>query len=291
MITLGLDVGASSSKWVLSNGGEVVARGLGAPFRGHLNSEADVELARQALAGIRAEFDRVPEAVHAGVTGLTSGTPQAEILRVLIAEVLGASRATVESDLDLAYRAHFQPSEGVLVYAGTGAIGYHVGADGRVLRAGGRGFLIGDDGGGFAIGRAALRVVTGGFDAGRVPSGLLSDAVLEMIGGQSWEAVRAYVYGGGAGAVAALVPAVGQAAERGDLEAQAILQQAGRDLAHLAATLFGATSPLPLVATGNALKVSPLIFEAMRGALPADIAVRLVHLDHAEAAARLAQMS
>lgn len=289
MITLGLDVGASSSKWALLDGGEVLARGRGAPFRGHLNSEADVEAARQALAGIRTELGRVPEAVHAGVTGLTSSSTQAETLRALIAEMIGAARVTVESDLDLAYRAHFQPGEGVLVYAGTGAIGHHVGADGRVLRAGGRGFLIGDDGGGFAIGRAALRVVTGGFDAGRAPSGLLSDAVLEVIGGRSWEAVRAYIYGGGAGTVAALAPAVGQAAERGDLEAQAILQQAGRDLAHLAATLLGATGPLPVVATGNALKVSPLIFDAMRGALPADIAVRMVHLDHAEAAARLAQ--
>lgn len=47
-------------------------------------------------------------------------------------------------------------SPGVVLVAGTGSIAVGEGADGKVARAGGFGYLVGDEGGGFAIGRQGL---------------------------------------------------------------------------------------------------------------------------------------
>jgi hypothetical protein len=59
--------------------------------------------------------------------------------------------------MEIAYRASFAPGEGYLVYAGTGSIGAFIDADGQFHRAGGRGVVLDDGGGGFWIAREALR--------------------------------------------------------------------------------------------------------------------------------------
>src|SRR6478609_1672976 len=51
----------------------------------------------------------------------------------------------------------------------------------RATRAGGWGYLLGDEGGGFWIGRAALSAVVRQFD-GRGPSTLLTEMVLDQMG-------------------------------------------------------------------------------------------------------------
>ena len=61
----------------------------------------------------------------------------------------------VHDDAEIALRAAVPHGDGVVLIAGTGSIAYaRVGEE--VHRAGGYGYLLGDDGSGFAIGRAAL---------------------------------------------------------------------------------------------------------------------------------------
>ena len=47
---------------------------------------------------------------------------------------------------------------GVALIAGTGSVAFGRAADGRTIRCGGWGYLLGDEGSGYAIGRAALRL-------------------------------------------------------------------------------------------------------------------------------------
>ena len=59
----------------------------------------------------------------------------------------------------IAYLSYFALGEGILVYSGTGSIGYYLSEDKDVIRVGGRGNLIDDGGSGFWIAREALKAV------------------------------------------------------------------------------------------------------------------------------------
>lgn len=284
-LALGLDAGGSGTGWALLRGGEVVARGQVLPLTAALLAGGE---GQAVLAQLRRTLPGTPTAVHAGVPGLHSGSAAADSVREELARVLGLppGRVTVEGDLDLAYRAHLAPGEGILLYAGTGSIAYHVAPGGAVIRAGGRGYRLGDDGGGFSLGRAALRWLTDALDAGEVPASPLAAEIAAVTGGLDWQALRAFAYGGpGAAAIASLAPAVGRAAEAGDPVAVELLEGAAASLADLARRVQARVGPLPVRATGGALRVSPLLPAALARHLPG---VTVAWLDHAEAAARVA---
>lgn len=290
---LGLDCGGSSSKWcVLDEAGLLLAEGRAAPLGGLDLLEGRRETALGTLGEIAGQARAWGVGgAWAGVTGLSAGSAEAAELARALADGLGLppARVRVESDLDLAYRAHLAPGEGVLVYAGTGAIAYHLTAAGEVLRAGGHGPLLGDEGGGFFLGRAALRALLAHAErSGQAASGPLAAAVFGRVGGADWPAIRRYAYGGGRSAVAALAPLVGEAARAGDPLALAILDAAGDALAELARALLDRLGgPLPVVLAGGALRVHERLVARCRAALPG---VQVTHHEapHEQAAARLA---
>lgn len=286
---LGIDGGASSSKWVVLDAqGTVVAQGRAAPVIGHLFSDEMRAKVFAALDQLLAEVKpHAPAAVVAGITGLDAGTREAQHMSGHIQQALSLSekRVLVFNDMDLAYRANFAPGAGIVVYAGTGSVAYSIAPDGSVYRAGGHGFLIGDEGAGFWIGRTALRHLMrwhdSGLDTAIYP---LAQHLYQTIGGRDWPRIREYVYGGGRQAVAALAPAVGRAAEDGDETATQILLQAGRELADLALTLRHRLGPLSVVLCGGALHVSPLIEQGARELLE----LTVQYTSSAETAARMA---
>ncbi|MFC4424997.1 N-acetylglucosamine kinase [Deinococcus navajonensis] len=284
-LLLGLDAGGTGTGWALLRGAQAVASGTAPAFTAML---AGSPAGAESLAALARALPGQPDAVQAGVPGVTAGSDLARALEATLAEALGvpAGRVNVENDLDLAYRAHLAPGAGVLLYAGTGSIAYHVTANGEALRTGGYGYRIGDDGGGFSLGRAALRHLTRQLDLGEVPDAPLAREVAAITGGLDWDTLRAFVYGTpGAGATAQLAPAVGRAADAGDPDAMRLLEEAAAQLAELAMRLRARVGPLPVTATGGALRASSLFPGALSRALPG---VSVQQRSHAEAAARYA---
>lgn len=68
-----------------------------------------------------------------------------------------SSQVSVVPDFEIAYAAAFGAGPGVLLVASTGSIAFARGAGGGSRRAGGLGPLLGDEGSGFWLGRAASR--------------------------------------------------------------------------------------------------------------------------------------
>ncbi|ACO47680.1 BadF/BadG/BcrA/BcrD ATPase family protein [Deinococcus deserti] len=284
-LLLGVDAGGTATGWALVRGSQVVATGTSPAFTALLLGTPAGAESLQALA---TALPGRPDAVQAGIPGVTAHTDAARHLQAALAEVLNvpAGQVDVEGDLDLAYRAHLAPGTGILLYAGTGSIAYHVAANGETVRAGGRGYRLGDDGGGFSLGRAAMRHLTTQLDLGQMPDSLLAREVAAVTGGLDWETLRSFAYGSpGAAALARLAPAVGRAADAGDPDATHILEDAASSLAELAVRLRTQVGPLPVTATGGALRVSPLFPAALTRALPG---VNVQQRNHAEAAARYA---
>ena len=287
MNALGIDAGGSSTKWaVVDAAGQWLAAGRVAPLGGHLYSADSRWRALDVLEMLRSNVaQHAPRVALAGATGLTKGSEQAVWLEGAITEVFNLERCAVVGDMDLAYRAHYGAGEGIVLYAGTGSIAYHLTETLEVKRAGGRGYLIDDAGGGYWIGQQALRFIVRQIDAGLPTNDPLSSAVLAQIGSSDWDQIRAYVYAGERSAVSSLAPLVGLAAQQGSAEARHILETAGRELADLAQRLKAQVGELPVTTVGGAWLVSPLIADAARAS---GLAFTPSSVDMALAAAHLA---
>jgi glucosamine kinase len=287
VFALGLDAGGSSLKIAITDEhGQIHLEKRLKPLPGHVldpNARSLVhEHLRAALAQVR-QF--APRAAYGGFTGLTT-TEGLEEIRNLIAQALNLSALHVRtsSDIELAYRAHFKPGEGILVYAGTGSIAFHLREDGSSERAGGHGYLIDDAGAGFSIGQAALRTVMRELDEGR-SSSVLTRFVFGHANASTWPELSAFVYGTGRSSVAGFAPLVGRAASQGDATAQGILESAGHELLRLVRIMRLRLGDLPVAMAGGALEISPILAQTIRVEIPD---VRITHGGFAQAAANLA---
>jgi glucosamine kinase len=289
---LGIDAGASSTKWALLDSQQtVIASGRTPPMSGHVFTAEQRQQNFAALEVLLAALGQHrPQRAVAGITGLSMNDPAAQFYQQALLESLGLQDVAVMSDMDLAYLAHFEPGEGILVYGGTGGIAYHMRADGTLVRAGGRGYLIADPGGGFSLGQGLLEFVTTLMDLSETPERHpLAAVVFSHVGGSSdWVMLRQHVYTGGRMAVAAFAPLVGQVyAQCRDPDAERLLERTGQDMAMLANRMLRRLGVLPIALAGGVLRVSSQIEQSAKSAL-GNLEVRVPHLDLAQSAAKMA---
>jgi N-acetylglucosamine kinase-like BadF-type ATPase len=291
-IGLGIDAGGTQTRWALAaSGGAIIAEGhvaglsalqlRRAPGRQTVHATF-AELARAALQHGR------PGRVRAGLTGFGGDGEQ---LQRWLAELLGLSpRAiTLCNDIEIAYLASFTPGTGYLVYAGTGSIGAYIDGEGQFHRAGGRGVMLDDGGGGFWIAREALRHIWRSEDErpGSWEDSPMARAAFEYIGGADWSQSRRFIYAQERGEVGKLALAVAACAQQ-DPAAERILREAGRELARLAQSLTNRFGARPVAVAGRAAELHPMIIESMRAALPAGTSLAHTGSQAHRAAARLA---
>src|SRR5207248_1453172 len=97
------------------------------------------------------------DAAVVGAAGAGRRQEQAELEAALV-EAGVARRVRVLADGEVALTTAFARGPGVLVNAGTGSIAYARAPDGEIHRAGGYGWQLGDEGGGYWLGRRALEL-------------------------------------------------------------------------------------------------------------------------------------
>ncbi|OON59579.1 ATPase [Massilia sp. KIM] len=269
---LGIDAGGTQTRWALAApGGRIVAEGtvdgLSALQMASSEGRGAVRATFAGMAQAVLEHGR-PVAVRAGLTGFGG---EGEQLARWLAGFLGieSGAITLCNDIEIAYLASFSPGEGYVVYAGTGSIGAFIDEGGVLHRAGGRGVVLDDGGGGFWIARQALRHIWRNEDEhpGAWESSPMAQAVFQHIGGSDWSFSRQFIYHRERGEIGKLALAVAASAER-DPAAAAILREAGSELARLALALIRRFGPRPVALTGRAAELHPVIVETMRAALP-----------------------
>ncbi|HEV2564768.1 MAG TPA: BadF/BadG/BcrA/BcrD ATPase family protein [Microvirga sp.] len=292
---LGIDAGGTATRWRLADAnGRCMAQGSVAPLTGHLFSAAAEERARQIVLDMAQAVMRRgrPVGIIAGITGLTRDTPAEATMRALFAETfeLSSDKVFVAEDMWIAYLSYFVLGEGILVYSGTGSIGYYLSEAKEVIRVGGRGNLIDDGGSGFWIAREALKAVLRAEEEspGLGWTTILGTCLAKALGGTDWNIVRSFVYGGDRGKIGSLARAVGEAAQAGDGTALDILAEAGEELARLANALIKRLGPRPVALVGGSARLHPVLSEAFRKELVAPVEFVATDLDAALTAARLA---
>jgi glucosamine kinase len=293
---LGIDAGGTQTRWALARAsGEIVANGSVAGLTAlQMNSANGAERIGETLADLARAMQAYgqPQRVYAGLTGFSEG---GDSLRALLAEQLGveANAVTLASDIEIACLDLYAPGEGYVVYAGTGSIAAFIDAAGTLHRAGGRGVLLDDAGGGFWIAKEALRHIWRQEDE-RPDSwreSPMAREIFKSIGGSDWAHTRHFVYGtanensrGEIGKLAIAVAAVADA----DPVARRILEAAGAELARLARAMVSRFGPRPVTLTGRAAQLHPVIFDAMCAALPEAIPLQMKISEAHVAAARIA---
>jgi N-acetylglucosamine kinase-like BadF-type ATPase len=227
---LGIDAGASATQWALINENGLVASGVQEAMDGHLYRQASVDRMKKVLSEIAQEISGIKvSSVYMGITGVMhDGSIENEIDGVF------NCRSTVVSDIELAYRANFSAGEGILLYAGTGSVSYAIDQSGQVHKIGGWGYLLGDEGAGYWIGKEAIRLALFQLESKKtILEGSLSHQVLNAMQANDWETVKTFVYARDRSEIAALSRIVDSAATSGDADAVSILNKAASHLAEL----------------------------------------------------------
>jgi glucosamine kinase len=289
---LGLDAGGTATRWALADAqGRVQREGAAGAVSGlQLADGAGPAAVLQTLQQIAAAAGSVT-AVAAGVTGLDEA--HAPLMQRLLMQAFGAERALACNDIELLCRAHTEPGSGAIVLvAGTGSIAAALDAQGLLQRAGGRGVLIDDAGGGAWIALQALRRVWRAEDAqaGASERGPLAQALAAAVGGAGWAAARQRVYGASRGELGQLALAVADAAQAGDADALALLQRAGYELARLVRALAQRLGqpPARVLLSGRVFDLHPAVATALGQALPPNTPLQRIATPAHHAAAGLA---
>ena len=259
---LGVDGGQSSTTALIADEtGEVIGRGRGGPCN-HIAGAEAIEKFNRVIGECVAEA-----CAQAGLDAKTmqfasvclgfSGGPEDK--RALSQSLIASERYHVTHDAEIALSGAAAGEPGIIVIAGTGSMAFGRNAEGATARAGGWGYIFGDEGGAFDIVRQALRAALRAEEGWGPATGLLA-LFLETTGASAANALLHAFYTPEypRPRVASLAPLVDQAAEAGDNVAIHVLQQAGAQLAELAQgvyrQLFKTGAQVPVSPIGGALK-------------------------------------
>jgi N-acetylglucosamine kinase-like BadF-type ATPase len=260
-ILIGADVGGTKTAVAVSDGTAILAlaEGPGAavkPGRSLVSAGIIADVCRRALA---AAGKLKAEIMVVGAAGAGRQPEQGELQQALRGEGI-ADRVIVTTDIEVALAGAFGTGPGIVISAGTGSVAVGRDAEGRLHRAGGYGWQMGDEGSGYAIGRAALGAVSRATD-GRSPETKLRARLLDLTRSPDFDALVRWAATAGPAEVASLAPATLEVAAAGDVVAQGIADYAARELTQLALHILpriGGDAPVPVALSGGLLSSESL---------------------------------
>jgi len=242
---LGLDGGASSTTCAVATGdGAVVGIGHAGPSN-HILAPGGRERARAAVRGALdhalAAAGLAPvefRAAQFGMTGITRDSEQARVFAEVVAGTLRAAVVRIDNDAVIARAGALGGRPGVIVIAGTGSVAFGEDPSGRQARAGGWGYIFGDEGSGFALGCGAVRAALHGRDGTGEPT-ILVERITEAAGMPAADIPMAFYEGRiDRSKIAALARVVSRAAEERDGVAQRLIRDGAGGLARLVAAVI-----------------------------------------------------
>lgn len=199
-------------------------------------------------------FDK--KGVVSGIAGLVSNADKKpSIIELFGASGFDSSKIYLGGDVELAKQ--LIGDEGAILIAGTGSICYSK-INGEERRVGGFGYALGDEGGGFYIGKLALQAaLESKFE--KTDEFVLTPKLCEIFGISTIDEAIKLFYGNTIkpGDVAKIVPFVFDAAFKlGDYRCQAIIDQTASELAkHVTRAVRGSSKPdLPIYLIGDVFK-------------------------------------
>ena len=238
---LGVDGGQSSTTVLIGDEtGRVLGAGEAGPCNHAAAEEGRARLERAVQEGLqaacaRAGLEAATVRFESACFGMSGGPDDKH---AILAGTLRARHLSVTTDAAIALSGATATGRGIAAIAGTGSIAFGRHAEGRTARAGGWGYVFGDEGSALVIARQALRAALR-MEEGWGPPTSLRQALLDATGRRNANEVLHlwYTPEWPRWRVAALAPLADAAAADGDVAAIGILNRAAADLAMLVAAV------------------------------------------------------
>ena len=274
MHVLGIDAGGTKTVCLLADeAGNVVAEAR----RGGANLQASGELeVEKVLHQVMDEAigDRaiVPAAICLGMAGVDRADDYA-VVGAIMRRIAYKARVIIVNDALVALEAGAPGQPGVVVISGTGSISYGRNARGEAARSGGWGYVLGDEGSGYWIGRAALRAVLRQADH-RGPATMLTELLLKHFDVSAPPELIHKVYNTNLKppAIGALATSVQSAFSHGDSVAIGILRAAANELEAFALSVARRLDlvgqPFGFILSGGIFRAVPWLKEELERRLP-----------------------
>jgi glucosamine kinase len=284
-LVLGGDLGGTSTR-VLVAGTDGRVRGRSTAAAGNPVSHPDGAAAafgdalRAALAGVDPVRVEASVVGVAGVSALRTASVAARFGRVWADAGLRCDPGYA-ADLEVAFAAGTPEPDGSVLVAGTGATAGAVTGRRLTRTADGHGWLLGDDGSGFWLGREAVRAALRALDAGEAP-GRLVGAVLDELGATTtagqvpparateWQRDRVIeaIHSRPGVQLSALAPLVSAAYRDGDPEARSIVERAAAALLTTLGRIRDPEETTPIVLAGSLTSDTSPVGTTLRALLP-----------------------
>lgn len=261
---LGLDIGGSTTRAVATRDGDVL----------HDVSVGAANLASVGVAGVRRTLDEVVsrlgatkvDAVCAGAAGADSHESLVA-LRDLIGERFPGAVVQVVHDTRIILAAA-ERDTGIVLVSGTGSACWGLSPAGAQARAGGWGYLLGDEGSGYAVARDGVRQALTEVDAGCPPSALSEQLTLACGLDQPWQLLQAFYATPERAHWARHSALVFDLANRGDPDCQKIVARAADALVQLVLAVSASLRVRgPVVLAGGLAVHQPLLVQGVRDGL------------------------
>jgi N-acetylglucosamine kinase-like BadF-type ATPase len=279
---LGIDGGQSSTTALIaSETGRILGRGRGGPCNHVTTAEGRAKFLSAVgdcleQACREAGIDATTVQFAAVCLGLSGGGDDKE---AYTRELIRSEHYKITHDAEIALTGATAGEPGIIMIAGTGSMAFGGNARGEKARAGGWGYVFGDEGGAFDLTRRALRVSLQ-FEEGWGEETSLRRLLLEATGTISANELLHQFYGRlDRSHIATLATLVTQAAEGGDSVAGTILREAAERLACYVTgvyrRLFASPETVPVAYVGGVFK-SERIRSEFRRAVWSSIACEVV---------------
>ena len=184
-LLLGADIGGTATRVAVSTAtGEVLSVAAG-PAGNPTSVGLEVSAQRIRTVAEQCLAQAGPDAsdrVEAAVIGLAGGARADEGFLEAVRPAGLTVRPRLVSDLAVAFSSATPAPEGYVLVAGTGAVAGRIAAGELGERRDGWGWLLGDAGSGFWLGREAVRAALTRIQAGTEPLGELAEAVVRRAG-------------------------------------------------------------------------------------------------------------
>jgi N-acetylglucosamine kinase-like BadF-type ATPase len=248
---LGVDGGQSGIRVGYSDGREPVEL----EGASHMEGDTLATVSDATIEGWRALGSPQTDRAVLGLTTVPASTAERQRLCHLVGTATHAASVWLTDDAVTAHAGALSMGWGVSVTAGTGVACVALPRDGTPRVIGGHGFLLGDEGGGYWIGREGLRAALRAHD-GRGPATELEETAGRRFEGLNDLGPRIHRAPRAVDAIARFAPDV-LAAAADDVVADEIVERATRELLTLISTAVSAVrsqgEPVPVALGGRLL--------------------------------------
>ena len=254
---LGIDGGQSHTTALIADAdGVILGRGLSGPSN-HTRESGGRERLERAVSESVSDALRAAGLMDRGAIGdfyfhsahlAMTGEPEDKI--AIVEQILSAENLVVGHDAPGALSGALAGEDGIIVLAGTGSVAYGEMQISKIsrreVRVGGNGYIFGDEGSGFWMGKESLRLAIYGEDRGLFEDETFKSALLTYFKRDQLKNIAEDFYAGiiSREQLASFSTRIDRLAKQGDEIALGLLNQSAADLAELAeatALQLGAT--------------------------------------------------